>query len=103
MREKRKTSFLKEISLMMYGCGDVCSPQQGTAELVQEYMIGYLAGLLTKIHSMARIKGKTKTEDLLYFLKKDPRKYVRVKELLLKNEEFNTARKAFKFEGFERE
>lgn len=88
---------------MMYGCGDVNNPQHDTAELVQEYMIGYIADLLTRTHNMAKIKGKTKTEDLLYFLKKDPKKYVRVKELLLTNEELKNARKAFEDEGFEKE
>lgn len=103
MREKKKMSFLKEISLMMYGCGDVCNPRHDTAELVQDYMVTYIKSLLLKTHNMAKIKGKTKTDDLLYFLKRDQKKYVRVKELLFTNEELKNARKAFVFEDLEQE
>lgn len=103
MREKRKLSFLKEISQMMYGCGDVSNPCHDTAELVQEYMMSYVSEILVQTHNMAKIKGKTKTDDLLYFLKKDPKKYARVKELLVISEEVKSARKAIHFEGFEKE
>jgi transcription initiation factor TFIID subunit 13 len=34
-------------------------------------------------------------EDLMYLLRKDPRKYARAKDLLIMNEELKRARKAF--------
>ncbi|RVD92606.1 transcription initiation factor TFIID subunit [Tubulinosema ratisbonensis] len=103
MREKKKLSFLKEISMMMYGYGDVRIPRHDTTQTVHDYMIGYMKGLLVKTHNMAKNKGKTKTDDLMYFLKRDKKKYNRVKELLKISEEVKIARKLYDFERFEKE
>lgn len=87
----------------MYGFGDVSSPRIDTMEVVHAYLIDYLSLLLTKVHAMAKIKGKTKTEDLMYFLKRDRRKYSRVKNLLLTNEELKVARKIFEPKEYEKD
>lgn len=39
--------------------------------------------------------GRVTVEDILFLMRKDPRKYTRVKELLLMNEELKKARRAF--------
>ena len=39
--------------------------------------------------------GKISVEDIIFLIRKDPKKYSRVKELLLMNEELRKARKAF--------
>lgn len=39
--------------------------------------------------------GRVQVEDILYLVRKDKRKYARVKELLNMNEELKKARKAF--------
>jgi len=39
--------------------------------------------------------GKLRTDDLLFLLRKDPKKQARVEELLFMNEELKKARKAF--------
>lgn len=88
---------------MMYGFGDVSSPRVDTVETVHGYLMDYLGLLLTRVHNMARIKGKTKTEDLMYFLKRDRKKYSRVKNLLLTNEELKVARKIFECKEYEKE
>jgi transcription initiation factor TFIID subunit 13 len=103
MREAKKTNFIKEIRLMMYGYGDVSSPRHDTAEILHSYVLDYLNILLTNTHSMAKIKGKTKTEDLLYCLKRDRRKYSRVRQLLITNEELKLARKAFEPKEYEKD
>ncbi|KAG0435526.1 Transcription initiation factor TFIID subunit 13 [Dictyocoela muelleri] len=103
MKDRKKTSFLKEIRPMMYGFGDVINPRQDTAEVLQDYIIGYLKSLLIQTQNMAKIKGKTKTDDLLYILKKDRRKYMRVKTLLKLNEELKKTTKAFDCEEYEKE
>lgn len=103
MAEIRKNMFSKELRQMMYGFGDAINPQTDTVDTVYDYLIDYLNILLTKTHSMAKIKGKTKTEDLMYFLKRDRIKYSRVKTLLLKNEEFKEERKIFDRKEFEAE
>lgn len=40
-------------------------------------------------------QNKVQIEDLMYLLRKDPRKYARAKDLLIMNEELKKARKAF--------
>lgn len=42
--------------------------------------------------------GKLRTDDLLFVLRKDPKKHARVEELLFMNEELKKARKAFEME-----
>ena len=39
--------------------------------------------------------GRIIVEDIIYLIRKDPKKYSRVKELLLMSEELRKARKAF--------
>jgi transcription initiation factor TFIID subunit 13 len=103
MREARKTSFMKELGPMMYGYGDAESPRHDTAETLHKYVLDYLNILLINTHNMAKVKGKTKTEDLLYCLKRDRRKYSRVRQLLITNEELKIARKAFETKEYEKE
>ena len=83
MREAKKTTFYKEVRSMMYGFGDVSSPRMDTVEALHSYLMDYLSLLLMKVHGMAKIKGKTKTEDLMYFFEE------RQKEVL-KSQEFAT-------------
>jgi transcription initiation factor TFIID subunit 13 len=40
-------------------------------------------------------QNKVQIEDIMYLLRKDPKKYARVKDLLIMNEELKRARKAF--------
>ena len=39
--------------------------------------------------------GRVSVEDIIFIVRKDPKKYSRVKELLVMNEELRKARKAF--------
>ena len=39
--------------------------------------------------------GRVNVEDLIFLIRKDPKKYSRVKDLLLMSEELRKARKAF--------
>ncbi|ORD93692.1 TAF13 [Enterospora canceri] len=103
MKDIRKNVFLKEVRLMLYAFGDVSVPRVDTSLTVHGYLCDYLNTLLTKTHNMAKIKGKTKTEDLLFFLRRDRTKYTRVKNLLLTNEELIHARKIFEPKDYEKE
>jgi len=40
-------------------------------------------------------QGRISVEDIIFLIRKDPKKYSRVKELLIMNEELRKARKAF--------
>ncbi len=51
------------------------------------------ASKVSKLHG-----GKLRTDDLLFVLRKDPKKHARVEELLFMNEELKRARKAFEIE-----
>lgn len=99
----RRTTFNKEIRQMMYGYGDVSNPRQDTAELIEKYTVDYIQTLLTNTMNMASIKGKTKTEDLLWMLRNDRLKYNRVRDLLVINEELKNARKLVDYDEFEKE
>lgn len=102
MKEK-KPNFLREIRVLMYAHGDVTHPRYDTAETLHGYLIGYLTTLLLKAKDVSKARGRTKTDDLLYTVKRDRRKYTRVKELLATNEELKRARKPFDYEAFEKE
>jgi transcription initiation factor TFIID subunit 13 len=103
MKDTRKCTFYKEVRQMMHGFGDSNTPRMDSVEVLHNYLIDYLCILLTKTHSMAKIKGKTKTEDLMYFLKRGRKKYSRVKHLLLLNEKLKAERKVFDKEEYEKE
>ncbi|CAD25282.1 TRANSCRIPTION INITIATION FACTOR TFIID [Encephalitozoon cuniculi GB-M1] len=103
MREARRVNFMKDIKVMMYGYGDVVAPRYDTAEALHGYVLDYMSILLTNTHNMAQVKGKTKTEDLLYYLKRDRKKYSRVRHLLITNEEIKLAKKAFEPKDYEKE
>ena len=104
MRPKpSKHSFIKDLRVMMYGFGDTESPRTDTAIVVQDYLLHYLTTILLKTKRIGRIKGKIKTEDLLFVIRKDKRKIKRVKELLKANEKLLRARKAFDFDEIEKE
>ncbi|KAL6120838.1 hypothetical protein NUSPORA_02363 [Nucleospora cyclopteri] len=103
MKDLKRNTFLKEVRLMMYAFGDVSVPRMDTSIAVNNYLCDYLNALLIKTHNMATIKGKTKTEDLLFFLKRDRKKYTRVKNLLMTNEELINARKIFEYKDYEKE
>ena len=103
MKDLRKNMFLKEVRLMLFAFGDVSAPRMDTSIAVHNYLCDYLNALLIKTHDMAIIKGKTKTDDLLFFLKRDRKKYTRVKNLLVTNEELMNARKIFECKEFEKE
>ncbi|GAA57809.1 transcription initiation factor TFIID subunit 13, partial [Clonorchis sinensis] len=44
--------------------------------------------------------GKISVDDMLYLVRRDPKKFSRVKELLLLSEELRRARKAFEEDEF---
>ena len=95
--------FLKEFRLMMYGYGYISAPREDSAETLHNYLLDYINVLLCNAHVMAKIKGKTKTEDLMYFLKRDRKMYCRVKNLLITNEELKMARKIFECKEYEKD
>lgn len=92
--EKKKRLFSKELRCMMYGFGDDQNPFTETVDMLEDlviYFIGYIALEALEIGRTGRVT----VEDVMYLVRRDARKYSRVKDLLSMNEELKRARKAF--------
>ena len=61
---------------------------------MQDIVIDYCSSLMQKAVDQASLRGnKLQAEDILFLMRKDPRKFARCKELLTMNEEIKQARK----------
>ncbi|XP_064602772.1 transcription initiation factor TFIID subunit 13-like [Liolophura sinensis] len=92
--EKRKKLFSKELRCMMYGFGDDQNPYTESVDLLEDLVIEYISEMTKKALETGRT-GRIAVEDIIFLIRKDPKKYSRVKELLTMNEELRKARKAF--------
>jgi len=92
--DKKKRLFSKELRCMMYGFGDDQNPYTESVDLLEDLVIQFIGEISLKALEMGR-SGRISVEDVMHIARKDPRKYARVKDLLLMNEELKKARKAF--------
>ncbi|XP_013790137.1 transcription initiation factor TFIID subunit 13-like [Limulus polyphemus] len=92
--DKRKRLFSKELRCMMYGFGDDQNPYTETVDLLEDLVIEFITNITHKAMEVGRT-GRVHVEDIVFLVRKDPRKYSRVKDLLTMNEELKKARKAF--------
>ena len=79
---------------MMYGFGDDQNPYTESVDLLEDLVIQYISEMTYKSMEIGK-QGRCTVEDILYLIRKDARKFTRVRELLLMNEELKKARKAF--------
>jgi len=79
----------------MFGFGDVNNPLPESVELMEDLVFEYIIEMTQKASEVASKRGKLQTEDLLFLVRKDKKKYTRVVELLRMNEELKRARQAF--------
>lgn len=93
--KRKRGLFNKDLRLMMYGFGDDPDPMPETVHLMEDILIEYITDLVHKSQNVASRRGKLTTEDVMFLVRKDSRKFARVKELLAMNEELKRARKAF--------
>lgn len=65
---------------MMYGFGDDRQPNKKTTELMEKYLIEYIANLCNRTlnRSMRGGKDNMQLADLLHYLRSDPKKYNRI-------------------------
>ncbi|XP_077977206.1 transcription initiation factor TFIID subunit 13-like [Glandiceps talaboti] len=91
---KKKKLFSKELRCMMYGFGDDQNPYTETVDLLEDLVIEFMTEMTHKAMEVGR-PGRVQVEDIVFLIRKDPRKYSRVKDLLTMNEELKKARKAF--------
>lgn len=92
--DKKKHPFAKEIKSMMYGFGDDENPYQESVEVLEDLVIHFIQNMTCKCMDLNK-QNRVQIEDLMFILRKDPRKYARAKDLLIMNEELKRARKAF--------
>ncbi|KAI5056871.1 hypothetical protein GOP47_0028689 [Adiantum capillus-veneris] len=93
--KRKRGVFTRELRIMMYGFGDDPDPIPETVSLVEDILVDYVTEMVHKAQDIASRRGKLTTEDLMFLVRKDARKFARVKELLAMNEELKRARKAF--------
>ena len=91
---KRKRLFSKELRCMMYGFGDDQNPYAESVDILEDLVIEFITEMTHKAMSIGR-QGRVQVEDIVFLIRKDPRKFARVKDLLTMNEELKRARKAF--------
>uniref|UniRef100_L7M3J5 Transcription initiation factor TFIID subunit 13 n=1 Tax=Rhipicephalus pulchellus TaxID=72859 RepID=L7M3J5_RHIPC len=92
--DRRKRLFSKELRCMMYGFGDDQNPYTESVDLLEDLVIEFIIEMTHKAMEIGRT-GRVQVEDIVFLVRKDPRKYARVKDLLTMNEELKKARKAF--------
>ncbi|GBP39438.1 Transcription initiation factor TFIID subunit 13 [Eumeta japonica] len=90
----RKRLFSKELRCMMYGFGDDRNPYTESVDFLEDLVIEFITDFTHKAMEVGRT-GRVQVEDIIFLVRKDPRKYARVKDLLTMNEELKKARKAF--------
>lgn len=91
---KRKRLFSEELRCMMYGFGDDQNPYTESVDILEDLVIKFITEMTHKAMSVGR-QGRVQVEDIVFLIRKDPRKFARVKDLLTMNEELKRARKAF--------
>ncbi|KJE93393.1 hypothetical protein CAOG_04186 [Capsaspora owczarzaki ATCC 30864] len=100
---QRKRLFSKEMRVMMYGFGDSVDPQPESADLLEDVVLEYIGDLCKKASVLASSRGQLQTEDFINIIRRDPKKYGRVRELLVMHEEIKRARRAVDEKEYERE
>lgn len=103
---------------MMYGFGDDQNPYTESVDLLEDLVIEFITDMVCchpvvnhicrsdlflnprlsfQTHKGMEIgrTGRVQVEDIVFLVRKDQRKYARVKDLLTMNEELKKARKAF--------
>ena len=91
---RKKRLFAKELRCMMYGFGDDQNPYTETVDMLEDLVIHFIGDIALKALEVGR-SGRVTVEDVMYLVRRDPRKYSRVRDLLSMNEELKKARKAF--------
>ncbi|XP_060072017.1 cilia and flagella-associated protein 47-like [Ylistrum balloti] len=82
------------VRCMMYGFGDDRNPYTESVDILEDLVIDYITEMTKKAMEVGR-PGRISVEDIIFLIRKDPKKYSRVKELLMMSEELRKARKAF--------
>ncbi|PKK32347.1 TAF13 RNA polymerase II, TATA box binding protein (TBP)-associated factor, 18kDa [Columba livia] len=93
-RKMRQQPLPSAVRCMMYGFGDDQNPYTESVDILEDLVIEFITEMTHKAMSIGR-QGRVQVEDIVFLIRKDPRKFARVKDLLTMNEELKRARKAF--------
>mmetsp|Transcript_2709 Transcript_2709/g.6082 ORF Transcript_2709/g.6082 Transcript_2709/m.6082 type:complete len:175 (-) Transcript_2709:206-730(-) len=94
---KRKRGMMgrENMRYMMYGFGDGEEPSQETTDLVEDVLVDYITNFANRALEVSARRGRMQTEDMLYLIRNDDKKLLRVNELLDMNVQLKDARKNF--------
>jgi len=92
--DDKKALFKRELRSMLYGFGDDKVPFEETLELLEQIVVAYIRELSARAMEVGKAK-KVALEDIHYLIRRDAKKFGRVKDLLSMSEELKRARKAF--------
>ncbi|VDK81695.1 unnamed protein product [Litomosoides sigmodontis] len=92
--DDKKYLFRKEFRTMIYGFGDDKVPYDKTLELLETIVTSYIQHMCQRALQMGK-PGKLALEDIHYLIRRDAKKFGRVKDLLSMSEELKRARKQF--------
>ena len=74
--------------------GSSRNPYTETVDFLEDTVIQFIIDMTHKAMEIGR-PGRVQVEDIIFLVRKQPRMYARVRELLTMNEELKKARKAF--------
>jgi transcription initiation factor TFIID subunit 13 len=83
------------VAYMMYGFGDAKEPDPDSIALMEDMLVEYLTNVAHRSMEVAERRGRMQTEDLLYVIRNDRKKFARVDELLEMNAKLKDARRNF--------
>jgi transcription initiation factor TFIID subunit 13 len=90
------SKFRKDLEEMMFGFGDGWPPNKDSVALVEILVKQYIEDICLEAKELARLKGgagaKLDVESFLFLVRKEPRKYNRLVQLLTANEELKKAK-----------
>ncbi|KAJ1990674.1 hypothetical protein H4R33_001624 [Dimargaris cristalligena] len=91
---KRKL-LSREISLMMFGFGDVRQPAPDSVGVMEDILIDYLTEMCFQASRWGGKRGKVTVQDFKLALRHDQKKLARVEELLKMAEVIKESRRLF--------
>eukprot|EP00730_Choanoeca_flexa_P014073 TRINITY_DN6016_c0_g1_i2.p1 TRINITY_DN6016_c0_g1~~TRINITY_DN6016_c0_g1_i2.p1 ORF type:complete len:101 (+),score=12.90 TRINITY_DN6016_c0_g1_i2:82-384(+) len=85
-----------ELVPMMYGFGDEKLPVRETVNAIEDAVVNYMVNMTKLAQLTAPRKAGIKFGNILLHCRKDKKKYQRVKDLLLTQQEIKEAKESFK-------
>ena len=82
----------------MHGFGEDPNPYSETVELVEELVVQFVTEMTLKAMEVGK-GGRVHVNDIIFIIRKDRKKYSRVRDLLMMKEQIDKAKKAFSDES----